>query len=303
MTRVLLTGAAGFIGRNLLGAEGARAFDWIALDRAFPDGGPGGIVDRVVDPMEDPASLAEVVRRTRPDAVVHLAGWLGKGGTPENRTRLLQANLGSTWNLLDALALGGRREVPFLLASSALVYGDREGPFREDMECRPVDEYGMSKFLAEEAVRCHGRRGVVAPCVLRPAVVYGPGQTGGMFVPALASALSRGERFPMTAGAQKRDLIHVRDLCDAILALVSQSRSGTFNVGTGNGVSMLEIGRILAAMAGRSDLLGVGEIPYRESEVWEYAVDSSALREQVGWRPRIELQDGLRETLDKELGT
>lgn len=305
MARILLTGAAGFVGRNLLGSEGASAHEWTALDLGFPAGWPGRapVTESVQTDMSDVAVLAEVMERFRPEVVVHLAGWTGKGGTTENRSALLAANLASTWNLLDAVERTTPRDarpVQFVLASSALVYGAQKGPFLETMETRPSDEYSLTKWLAEEAVRAYGRKGVVLPAVLRPAVIYGPGQKGSMFVPSLVGALARGERFPMTGGAQKRDLVHVRDVASAILAVVVRRAAGVFNVGSGAGIPMIDVGRKLAALAGRPDLLGVGELAYRDNEVWDYAVSAAALERATGWTPRVGLDEGLQETLDKE---
>jgi nucleoside-diphosphate-sugar epimerase len=301
MAKILMTGAAGFVGRALL-AEAGDEHEWIALDLGFPgDWNPGTIVtESVSSDLSDMATLREVVARVRPDAVVHLAGWSGKGGTKENRNKLLAANVASTWNLLDAIVASGIPKPQFVLASTALVYGNQPGPFHETFETRPMDEYATTKWLAEELVRACARSGGVVPSVLRPAVLYGPGQGGPMFVPTLARALAKGDPFPMTGGAQKRDLVHVRDASRAILGLVRARAEGVFNVGTGTGISMLEIGQKMAHMSGRPDLLRPGEIPYRDNEVWDYAVDSTRLAEATGWAPAVALDDGLEETLKEK---
>lgn len=300
MARVLLTGASGFVGANLLAEPGASAHEWTCVDVAPPRGGstPDWVTESVVDDLSDPRRLRLLVEKARPDAIVHLAGFTGKGGTAENRELLLRANVGSTWAVLDAVAASGIRPPRFLLASSALVYGAQVGVFREEMEPRPADEYAATKFLAEKAVEAWGARGLVVPAILRPAVIYGPGQRGSMFVPALVAALSEGRRFAMTGGRQKRDLVHVRDVARAILGLVVSDASGVFNVGTGTGTEMAEIGRILSEMAGRPDLLGIGDLPYRENESWEYAVDASRLAAATGWSAGTALVDGLRETYE-----
>ena len=302
MPKILLTGAAGFVGRTLL-AEAGGVHEWIALDLGFPEGwSPGAAVsESIVSDLSDPDALRGIVRRSRADAVVHLAGWTGKGGSVENRSKLLVANLVSTWNLLDAIISSGTPKPQFLLASSALVYGNQPGPFRETFETRPLDEYAFTKWLAEEVVRSGARSDAVIPTVIRPGVIYGPGQGGTMFVPSLAKALARAEPFAMTSGVQKRDLIHVRDVAGAILALLASRAEGVFNVGTGAGIPMIEIGQKMAELAGRPDLLRAGELPYRENEVWEYVVDSTRLAEATGWAPRISLDAGLEETLKKEM--
>jgi len=303
MARILLTGAAGFVGRALLARPGASAHAWLALDLGFPAAWAPGthVTESVATDLADPDLLRAAAARFRPDAVVHLAGWTGKGGSPENRAKLLAANVASTWNLLDALGAAGLETAPrFVLASSALVYGDQPGPFREGMATRPADEYAVTKLLAEELVSAAARRGAVRATLLRPAVIYGPGQAGGMFVPSLVRALVAGERFAMTAGEQTRDLLHVRDAADAFLAAVERDADGVFNAGTGEGVAMATIGRRLAEMAGRPELLGIGDLAYRDNEVWSYAVDASRLESATGWKARVRLDDGLQETLDKE---
>lgn len=303
MARVLLTGAAGFVGRNLLSEAAGSLHLWTALDIGFPESGLESPpkTENVVNDLGDPQSIRAILEVARPDVVVHLAGFTGKGGTPENRAALLSANVASTWNLLDAIASSGIANdspVRFVLASSALVYGNREGPFVETMEPLPTDEYAVTKHLAEKAVLLFAERGLVHPVILRPAVIYGPGQRGGMFVPSLVAALREGHRFPMTNGEQKRDLVHVRDVARAILGLVESSADGVFNVGTGRGVTMHNIGQILADIAGHPDLLGVGDLPYRDNESWSYSVDASKLSAATGWSARVALDEGLRETFE-----
>lgn len=303
MARILLTGAAGFVGRALLARPAAGCHTWMALDLGFPEAWmPGAhVTESVATDLSDPVFLRQVVARFRPEAVVHLAGWTGKGGSVENRAKLLAANVTSTWNVLDAVAAAHLVTAPrFVLASSALVYGDQPGPFREGMGTRPADEYAISKLLAEELVSAAMRRGAVRATILRPAVIYGPGQGGGMFVPSLVRSLVAGERFAMTAGEQTRDLLHVRDAADAFLATIEGGADGVFNVGTGEGVAMAVIGRTLAGMTGHPELLGIGDLAYRENEVWTYAVDASRLEIATGWKAQVRLTEGLQETLDKE---
>lgn len=303
MARILLTGAAGFVGRNLLEEASTTDHHWTCIDIAFPESGAAGALktENVACDLSDPDVIRMVVERAKPEVVVHLAGFTGKGGASGNRSALLAANVSSTWNLLDAIAASGTDgsvPVRFLLASSALVYGNREGPYLESMRPLATDEYAVSKLLAERTVELFATRGIVRPVVLRPAVIYGPGQKGGMFVPSLVESLLEGRRFPMTKGEQKRDLVHVRDVARAVLGLVASKEEGVFNVGTGRGVAMRDIGRILAECAGRPDLLGIGDLPYRDNESWRYSVDASKLSKATGWSAEIALEEGLRRTYE-----
>lgn len=307
MARILLTGASGFIGRNLVEFdEGGHSWTLVDNQPCFIAHHDRSEFENVQVDLRDGLAVRELVEHRRPEVVIHLAGWTGKGRTHENRRQLLEANVATTWNLLEALAetgTAGKTLPQFLLPSTALVYGNQPGPFRESMVPRPVDDYGLSKLMAEDIARSYGARGVVIPVILRAAVLYGPGQQGGMFVPSLVKSLATGSRYPMTAGMQKRDFLHVRDAVRGIFAILRSGRDGEFQLGTGVGVPMVEVAQLLAEAAGRKDLLGVGEIPYRDNESWEYVVDPWLIRELTKWEPEVSLEQGLRETLAWEMAS
>jgi nucleoside-diphosphate-sugar epimerase len=303
--RILLTGAGGFIGRHVLreAASGGSADLWILTDFRQPERwwGLPGRTEFVAGDLAGSAFCAELFRRAEITHVVHLAGWLGKGDSKENRDMLIRANLLSTLHLLDAA-----RSVPpphFLLPSTGLIYGDQPGPFREDLPVAPQDDYAISKHLAEQALVAHARQKLSKACIVRPAVVYGSGQQGDMFVPSLVRSLAAGRRFAMTPGGQKRDMIHVQDLARAVLLLLEAGSEGVFNAGTGVGTEMKAVGEIAGRIFGRPDLIGIGDLPYRTREVWDYALDPSRLGTETGWVPRIDLEEGIRRTIEWEKQT
>jgi nucleoside-diphosphate-sugar epimerase len=298
--RILLTGAAGFVGSNLLARAKAlgSTYDWFTVDRvplanAYPM--PASIRHTNVD-LCDLEQTSNLIAATQPDAIIHLAGATVKAQDKENLALVYQSNLISTCNLLQALDDHASKPTHFTLASSGLVYGNQPGPYRETMTARPSNAYSHAKFLAEEAVLNADQNGVVDACILRPAVLYGHGQTGDMFVPSLVAALKKGQRFPMTAGEQTRDFVHVTDMADAVLHCLQDRLKGVFNIGSGTAVAMMMVGQLVGRLMNAPHLIGLGEIPYREHEVWNYALDASRLR-ATGWRPLIALEPGLRTTI------
>jgi nucleoside-diphosphate-sugar epimerase len=302
MRTILLTGAGGFIGRHVLRDAASRGSRdrWILTDLRAPQAwwGLPGRTEFVAGDLADRGFCRDLSAKGDITHVIHLAGWLGKGGSDEDRDILLRANLLSTVNLLDALR---EREAPhFLLPSTGLVYGDQQGPFHEAMPVLPRDDYAWSKHLAEQTLLTYARNGLARACIVRPAVIYGPGQRGEMFIPSLVRSLREGKRFAMTAGEQKRDLLCVEDLARALLLLCESNLEGKFNAGTGRGVLLKEIARIGAGLLGRPELLGLGDIPYRSQEVWDYALDPSRLQEATGWEPLVALEEGIRKTIEWE---
>ena len=305
--RVLVTGASGFLGARVealanseLGVSG-ESWDWIFTDR-FPrqeSEARSSVGHFEACDLGDLTQVERLISANFPDSVVHLAGALGGDGSAEAREALFRSNLMSTCNILEALrrAGAGPGQCPqFVLASTGLIYGDQSVPFDEAMECRPPNDYSLTKMLAESAVQAYARQGIVRACLLRPAVLYGPGQGGSMFIPALISSLRREQRFPMTAGAQRRDFVYVDDAAAAVHLVVETGSEGIFNIGAGRGISIREVGEVIAAMLGRPELLGVGDIPYRQREVWDYVLDSTRIR-SAGWSPKTEILEGLLNTI------
>ncbi|MGC4091525.1 MAG: NAD(P)-dependent oxidoreductase [Polyangiaceae bacterium] len=298
---ILVTGAAGFMGRHLLRsvARSKNQARWCAVDLAPPE--------RWWDTPEDfqfvradCADLGEceqLLREHAPSAVVHLAGVTRRGASSEERELLFRSNLVSTCNMLKALSRSGAAPTHFVLASSGLTYGNQPSPFTEALPAIPVDDYSMCKMLAEQAVLSYARAGLVRACILRPAVVYGPGQSGDMFVPAMLGALRAGRRFAMTAGKQTRDFIYIEDVVKAMALVVERGLEGTYNIGTGEGIAMRDVAELVARLLHCPGLLGIGDLPYREREVWAYALDPSRLRAE-GWQPHVSIEEGLRRTLD-----
>lgn len=301
---ILMTGAAGFIGRHIL-MEAARQGNtdrWILTDLKGPDSWWGLPVYTkfIAGDLCNATVVQSLFPTGAPDIVIHLAGWIGKASSPENREALLRSNLLSTFFLLDAIkAMGGKTPL-FMLPSTGLIYGDQQGPFKEDFSLAPPDDYSLSKLLAEQTLTTYARNGNVRSCIVRPAVIYGSGQKSEMFIPSLVKTLREGKRFAMTAGEQKRDMLYVGDLARAMLLLYDKELEGIYNIGTGHGLPMKEVGETAGQLFGAPDLVGLGDIPYRSQEVWDYRLDPSRLKVATGWEPEVGLEEGIRKTIEWE---
>lgn len=300
MKRILVTGARGFLGTRILElAPSLLDARWHGIDREEGD-------------LCDPSTAVRLVAEIQPDQVVHLAGMIGQPADAAGRERMRSVNVDATRNLLDALGsrtTGTGKAPRFVLASTGLVYGPQPGPWHEDLPLLASDPYAGSKREAEALVADATSRGAIQGVVLRPALVYGPGQTGGMFMPSLVAALASGREFPMTPGEQRRDYLHVDDLVRAVAAVLSPDRlpvdknlPWVANAGSGAGTTLLEIAGKAQDLARRlwngTGSVAPGSIPYRPDESWDYRLDCTRLREATGWAPRIGLEDGIRQCLE-----
>jgi len=254
--------------------------------RVLVAGGRGFIGARAVRALAEVGHQVGILEAGDDLAAVGGAGWdalvwaagARRATVDENRAEHVDAAVAAV------RACAGVPRVVYL--SSGEIYGAQAAPFVEDAPLLGTSPYALAKIA--------GERALPGAVVLRPAVVYGPGQRGVMFVPSLVAALAAGERFAMTAGEQTRDLVHVDDVATAIAAAVV-GPVGTYNVATGVEHTMRAIAEQVAARFGDAApaLLDIGALPYRSGEQMRYVLDPTRACDGLGWRARISLADGL----------
>jgi len=258
--RVVVTGASGFIGRSLCVAVQRAGHEAVGLD------------------LRNTAFTAG-------DVVVHLAAIAHRRANPAELERV---NVGLAKQVGQATAAHGARLV-FL--SSVKVHGEvSAAPFTERSPIAPRDAYGESKAKAEEALRAvPGLR----LAVLRPPLVYGPGVKANFL--ALTHAIARGVPLPLASVKNRRSLVYLGNLVDAILSCLE--REGTFVVSDGVSRSTAQwceaLGRALDKPA-RLFPFPPGLLPEKLAGFLE--VDDSAIRMDLGWRPPFTPEEGLRAT-------
>ncbi len=284
MSRVLLTGATGLIGANALTALAGAGYEVHAVART-----PGAAQPGVVWHEADLLAGCEVLAEVQPKVLVHLAWYAehGKFWTSTENVRWVEASLA----LLRAFAAaGGRRAV---LAGSCAEYEWTREVYPESAPLRPATLYGASK---------HGLHVVCAALCAQAGIelawgrlffLYGPFEAPGRLVPSLVLSLLRGEPARMTAGTQRRDFLHAADAGAAFAALADSSVTGAVNVASGRPVVLVDLAREIARRIGREQLLQVGALAMPAAEPPALIADVSRLRDEVGWRPAIELAEGL----------
>ena len=308
LMRVLVTGAAGFVGRQVcemlldsghLVIAAVRSPTVTRLDRA-------GLTHLCVGDLADSIDWRPIVQDV--DAVVHLAAIAHR--QHEDEIAIFRTNVDVTRAIGAAVALAGRRLV---YVSSVKVHGDesRQGPFHEDDAFAPEDSYGKSKVAAEAELRQLVHQCGLRLTVLRPPLVYGP-EVKANFL-ALLRAVDAGWPLPLANVRNRRSLIFVRNLADAILrCLEAQHAIGrTFLVADGEPVSTSRLIRALAEALGQSTrlipfpphfleiagaLIGRGETVRRLTRSLE--IDDSAIRQELGWQPPYTFEEGLRLTAE-----
>ena len=294
--RAVVTGGAGFIGSNLVDALLARGDDVVVVDDLST--GKRENVDPSARLAElsilDPA-LAELVAEAQPDAVFHLAA---QADVP---TSVLRPDFDAEVNVLGTIrvleAAGTDTNVVFSSTGGA-IYGELDRPAREDDRRTPLSPYGVAKLAAEEYVAAWNRLHGTRHGTLRFGNVYGPRQEAGLeggVVAIFLNAMAAGEETTIFGdGGQTRDFVHVDDVVSALL--LAPGRGGVFNIGSGVETSVLELHERCRAVTG--DERPPRQAPPREGDLRRTVLDISLAERELGWRPTVSLDDGLRRTWD-----
>lgn len=299
--RVIVTGAAGFIGSHLTDAFLARGDDVTAIDD-LATGRAARLDDRVLLhklSVTDARLLGQVVESVRPQLICHLAAQIDVRASVVRPAADAQTNVLGTINVLEAARAANAR-VLFCSTGGALYGRDAPIPSMEDVLPLPESPYGIGKFCAEQYVGLYNRLHGTTHSVLRLANVYGPRQdpTGEAgVVPIFCSQVLSGRQPTIFGdGTQTRDYVYVGDAVSAFLAAADQHRPGTWNIGTGTEVSVLDLARVIGEITGRR--VDYTFAPARPGELQRSALAVQRALVDLGWKATTALPDGVRAVCD-----
>jgi len=303
--KLLIAGGAGYIGSHMVLLALEAGHEVTVLDhfgtghrRAVPDAAE--LIE--VDLVDDSALRAALAGREF-DAVLHFAAWSLVGESVNRPDKYFHNNVVGSLNLMRTMhELGVDR---FVFSSTAAVYGEPEVvPIPEDSPLAPINPYGRSKVMVEEMLRAFAERGWIDSVSLRYFNAAGAdplGRTGEAHDPethlipnVLRSAAGKGPRlkvfgadYPTRDGTCVRDYIHVTDLVEAHLLalewLADHPGAHAFNLGTGNGLTVMEILEAAARVVGRPVEFDV--VPRRDGDPPVLVASSERARRELGWKP------------------
>ena len=302
---ILIVGGAGYIGSQTAKVVAAAGLEPVVFDNLVyghewaVQWGPlvrGDLADR--------ASLADVLKRHRVDAVIHFAAYAYVGESVTNPRKYYGNNVGGTMNLLDAMVDAGVRDIVF--SSTAATYGDPiEDPISEGHPQLPINPYGETKLVVEKTLKWYAGAYGLRYAALRYFNAAGAdpdGEIGEDHTPeshliplAIEAAMGRrpmldlyGTDYPTPDGTAVRDYIHVRDLAEAHRLALAALRQGTpslhLNLGTGRGHSVREVIAAVGRAAGRP--VPFREVARRAGDPPSLVADPRRAKELLHWTPQ-----------------
>lgn len=306
MTKVLVTGGAGYIGAHVAAEllnEGysVRIYDDFSnglhkrVDGKFRDIVEGDILDR--------EKLLQAMQGV--DAVIHLAAKKAVEESVKNPLKYYENNVGGTLNLLAAMSAKGVKTIVF--SSSAAVYSPNDKDAVEETDPTvPLSPYGATKLLSEELISSVGNAEKISHVSLRYFNVVGSAipefgdNSKDNLVPKVFLALKNGKRpeiygsdYPTPDGTCIRDYIHVQDLAKAHVAALKKAESGftsaVYNVGSGKGYSVREMMNQISQTLGKD--VNPQESPARAGDSPKLIASIKKIEQELGWRPTATLKE------------
>ena len=283
MKNILVTGAGGFIGRELVRVLKNAGNKVLELTSADVD-------------IANPATL-EKFNQTKLERIFHLAGRTFVPDAWNEPADFQRVNVNGTINILE---LCRKQKIP-LTYISAYLYGIPGSlPIKETDRIVPNNPYALSKFLAESMCKFYAEYFEVPVTIIRPFNIYGVGQKSHFLIPEIIAQIQANKPILLKDLAPRRDYLYLDDFVDGLVRTMSLSHgSHLYNIGYGSSLSVAEIVDAIQSVAGTS-LPVVSENKSRKNEISDVYADISRIENDLGWRPKHTFEEGIKKMITKE---
>ena len=308
--RALITGGMGFIGSNLAHKLVSENNEVTIIDSMVP--GLGGNDFNIFEIRDNVKVIKKDIRDEKAiddavkgkDCIFHLAGQVDHKRSMENPLEDVSLRVNGTISLLEACRKNNQK-AKIIFSSTRSVYGEvKKVPANEDMPANPKGMYAITSLAAEKIIGMYSNLYGMNFTILRLVNTYGPRhqmkKDYGIVNHFVRQALDRHPITVMGDGKILRDYIFVGDACDAVIrcAVNSKTDGQVINLGTGKGVSFLELAKLIGRMTGSE----VKKVEYsrilKQIEPGDFVADISKLKKLTGWSPKMPLETGLKITMD-----
>lgn len=249
--------------------------------------------------ITDLEATKQVIQVVQPHIVYHLAANISRNRDFSIYNAMSKVNVTGTLNLLKALK-EIKMDTHFIFTSTSEVYGNNTSPLHEMQFPKPVSPYSLTKYQAEILIQTYCNNHQIKFTNLRVFNFYGENMPEQFFIPQMIKTLKRGEDFLMTKGEQIRDFLYVDDVVKAMILTAQSSNSygETFNVCSGKGTQLADLAKEVNKYMDSKAKIVLGALPYRDSEVWEMIGDASKIKNKIGFKPQISLEQGMQNVIN-----
>lgn len=287
--KVIVTGASGFIGLNLVRVLSALGAQITVIDRMQPS-------ERLPNVQFEWADLRHLDKVYEADYLIHLAAITNAGFAERYPLDTFEVNVLGTVNLLNHVRVNKR----VLFPSTALVYKASSTPINEEAETDLSSVYALSKNVGEQVVKFHCQRMEVPHTIVRFFNIFGPGQLPMYIVPQVLSQIRENHHVEIRNGSVMRDLLFVEDCIDAVLKLsiTPTAENSEFNIGSGHIVSISDVAKAAVEASGFDDVEITDLEEFIQFSPTAIIADIDKVQSTIDWSPKTNLRQGLKRMWD-----
>ncbi len=313
---MIVTGGSGFIGSNLVNFLIQKKYFVINIDKLTYSSNRYDERKRNkkfykhyrID-INNKKKLLEIIKKNSPKAIFNLAAETHVDRSIDGPKAFIDTNINGTFNLLEAIRHLKKRnkDCKLIHISTDEVYGDIKGNLRSDenFKYEPSSPYSASKASADHLVKSYIRTYKLNAVISNCCNNYGPYQFPEKLIPKMISNIFNNKNLPIYAkGKNSREWIHVRDHCNALYLLFKNGKSGeSYNVGSGKNLRNIDLVKKLIKIC-KSSNIKIGKktvikfVKDRPGHDFRYALNSKKIFNKLKWKPRINFEKGLKETIN-----
>lgn len=293
MKRILITGAAGFIGRHCLELLSEKDYEIHAVDLNRPRGLDSKVNWHQGD-LLSPGQLSNLTAKIKPTHLLHLS-WCTQPKTFWTSLENLEWVRASLTLLEEFGKAGGKRVV---MAGTCAEYDWKYGDCSEAVTpLVPASMYGICKHSLQTMLAAFARQTGLSAAWGRIFFLYGPYESPGKLVSSVIRALLKGEPVECTDGRQLRDFLYVKDVAAAFVALLESPIAGPINIASGRPLAIKDLILKIAEKMNRADLVRLGTLRRPPDDPPLLVADTTRLKNELGWSPQYDLDTGVDETI------
>lgn len=297
-SKILITGATGFIGSHLTHRLVEEGFTVGIIKRQNSD---AWRIKDILDKIKcydvnllDTMGIIKVVSDFNPDGIFHLATYYAVEHNLQEISLMIDTNVLGAINLLESSK--ETKVKLFVNTSTCFVYKDSENKLKENDDIKPLNLYALTKIQAEQACTFYSEKYDLQTITFRLFPPYGPMDHERRLIPYAIKNFLEKKKLKLTTGEQKWDFVYVDDIVNAYLKLLSAhqilEKHEIFNIATGNAVSVREVISHVKQILNSKIEPEWGAIPHRKNEVWFTRADITKAKNFLKWQPKIEILEG-----------
>jgi dTDP-glucose 4,6-dehydratase len=313
MNKIIVTGGLGFIGSNLIDVLLDKSFFVINIDKVSYSSNFYNLKQykfnkryKFIKCDIGDKKILKILNRYKPICIFNLAAETHVDRSIDNPQKFIESNIVSFFNFLDAFKNFSKKYKSRLIhISTDEVYGDvLTGRSSENYSYKPSSPYAASKAAADHLVRSYVRTYRIPAIVTNCSNNYGPKQHPEKFIPKIIYNILNNKPIPIYGnGLNTREWIFVKDHCEALIKVFKKGKIGeTYNIGSNKNLTNLQVSKLIINLSKKvinlSDKIKINFVKDRPGHDLRYALNSSKIKTELNWSPKIDFKKGIKLTLD-----